>query len=66
MDLISINEAWCPVSNPLVNLVMCGFSKTRNILTKMMKKYGWKYKTPLKKGLSVTINDYLKKILKIL
>ena len=24
-------------------------------------KYGWKYKTPLKKGLSVTINDYLKK-----
>ena len=24
-------------------------------------KYGWRYKTPLKKGLSVTINDYLKK-----
>ena len=27
----------------------------------LAKKYGWKYKTPLKKGLSITINDYLKR-----
>ena len=27
----------------------------------LAKKYGWKYKTSLKKGLSITINDFLKK-----
>ena len=27
----------------------------------LAKKYGWKYKTSLKKGLSITIQDYLKK-----
>ena len=27
----------------------------------LARKYGWKYKTPLKKGLSITINDYLKR-----
>ena len=27
----------------------------------LAKKYGWKYKTSLKKGLSITIEDYLKK-----
>ena len=27
----------------------------------LAKKYGWKYKTPLKKGLSIAINDYLKR-----
>ncbi len=27
----------------------------------LAKKYGWKYKTSLEKGLSITINDYLKK-----
>ena len=27
----------------------------------LAKKYGWKYKTGLKDGLSITINDYLKK-----
>ena len=29
----------------------------------LARKYGWKYKTSLKKGLSITINDYLKKSL---
>ena len=27
----------------------------------LAKKYGWGYKTPLKKGLAITINDYLKR-----
>ena len=27
----------------------------------LAKKYGWTYKTPLEKGLSKTIIDYLKK-----
>lgn len=27
----------------------------------LAKKYGWKYRTSLKKGLSITINDYLKR-----
>ena len=27
----------------------------------LAKKYGWVYKTPLKKGLAITINDYLKR-----
>ena len=27
----------------------------------LAKRYGWSYKTPLKKGLAITINDYLKK-----
>ena len=27
----------------------------------LAKKYGWAYKTSLKKGLSIAINDYLKK-----
>jgi len=27
----------------------------------LANKYGWKYKTSLKEGLSATINDYLKK-----
>ena len=27
----------------------------------LAKRHGWKYKTPLKKGLAITINDYLKK-----
>ena len=27
----------------------------------LAKKYGWRYKTPLKKGLAITINDYLKR-----
>jgi len=27
----------------------------------LAKKYGWKYKTSLKKGLAITINDYLKR-----
>ncbi len=27
----------------------------------LAKKYGWKYKTSFKKGLSITINDYLKR-----
>ena len=27
----------------------------------LANKYGWKYKTSLKKGLSATIDDYLKK-----
>ena len=27
----------------------------------LAKKYGWEYRTPLKKGLSLTINDYLKR-----
>ena len=27
----------------------------------LAKNYGWKYKTPLKKGLSIAINDYLKR-----
>ena len=27
----------------------------------LAKRYGWQYKTPLKKGLAITINDYLKK-----
>ena len=25
----------------------------------LAKKYGWKYKTSLEKGISITINDYL-------
>ena len=25
----------------------------------LSKKYGWKYKTSLEKGISITINDYL-------
>ena len=29
----------------------------------LAKRYGWSYKTPLKKGLAITINDYLKKSL---
>ena len=28
----------------------------------LAKKYGWRYKTSLEKGLSITINDYLKRI----
>ena len=28
----------------------------------LAKKYGWKYKTSLEKGISLTINDYLKNI----
>jgi len=43
VDIITINEAWCPLNNPIVNAVMCGFKTSRNILTKNMKKYGWKY-----------------------
>ena len=27
----------------------------------LAKRHGWKFKTPLKKGLAITINDYLKK-----
>ena len=27
----------------------------------LAKKYGWRYKTSLKKGLSITVNDYLKR-----
>ena len=27
----------------------------------LAKKYGWKYKTSLKKGLSIVVNDYLKR-----
>ena len=27
----------------------------------LARKYGWECKTPLKKGLSITINDYLKR-----
>ncbi len=27
----------------------------------LAKKYGWKYKTSIKKGLSITVNDYLKR-----
>ena len=28
----------------------------------LAKKYGWKYKTKLDVGLSITINDYLKRL----
>ncbi len=27
----------------------------------LAKKYGWSQKTPLKEGLSITINDYLRR-----
>ena len=27
----------------------------------LARKYGWKYKTDLEKGISITINDYLKR-----
>ena len=27
----------------------------------LARKYGWKHKTSLKKGLAITINDYLKR-----
>ncbi len=29
----------------------------------LAKKYGWQYKTPLEKGISLTINDYLENII---
>jgi GDP-L-fucose synthase len=29
----------------------------------LAKKYGWKYKTSLKKGLSIAVSDYLKRYL---
>ena len=29
----------------------------------LAKKYGWKHKTSLKKGLTITINDYIKRYL---
>ena len=32
----------------------------RKLMSSLAKKYGWKYKTSLKDGLSITINDYLK------
>ena len=32
----------------------------RKLIDHLSKKYGWKYKTKLDVGLSITINDYLK------
>ena len=52
----------------LVSNLLLDYSKKKKISLilvthniNLAKKYGWKYKTSLEKGLSITINDYLKK-----
>lgn len=42
VDLITINEAWCPSTN-LIGKMLCGNDNSGNILIEEMAKYGWPY-----------------------
>lgn len=45
VDVITIEEAWCPDTQLLSGKIMCGSNESRNILISSMNKYGWKYHT---------------------
>lgn len=42
IDIITINEAWCPTSN-LLGKMLCGNDCSGNVLIDEMAKYGWLY-----------------------
>jgi endonuclease/exonuclease/phosphatase family metal-dependent hydrolase len=45
VDVITIEEAWCPDHQLISGTVMCGSNKSRMVLIDNMAKYGWKYHT---------------------
>jgi hypothetical protein len=43
IDIITINELWCP--DPTCGKLVCGNDKSGDIFINEMNKYGWKYNT---------------------
>ena len=55
VDVITIEEAWCPDTQLVSGSVVCLGNKSRDILIAAMQKEGWKYYTDVvdKPGVSV-------------
>ena len=55
VDVITIEEAWCPDSQLVSGSVLCSGNESRNILIAAMNKQGWKYHSNVvdKPGVSV-------------
>ena len=43
IDVITVEEAWCPDSQLFSGRVMCGSNQSRDVLTAAMSAHGWKY-----------------------
>ena len=56
VDVITIEEAWCPTDSSISNSIMCGNNVSRKVLVTAMEEQGWKYSTAVvnEPGESVT------------